>query len=176
MYLFFQTFQMEEKISNRKSKGKQCAVYGCFNFAFLKDGSPSGIHFFQIPKAVLTDKRKKERWCSLIKRQDGRDGFSLNNYTVVCESHFKKEDISISLCTKRWTLKQGCEPSIFNWSSEKSARKSPRKRLPLPSATNKLTLGDENSESAYMYECEPLPDSSNVTEVGITYCCIDSSL
>lgn len=60
----------------KKSRGKQCSVYGCFNFAFLQNGIPSGLHFFRIPKAVLADKKQKDRWCTLIKR-DGMDGFSI---------------------------------------------------------------------------------------------------
>ena len=111
-----------------KSRGKQCCVYGCYNYSLLSDGTTSGIHFFRIPKSVLADKRKKERWCNLIKRQDGKDGFSLNNHTVICEKHFTKDQINISLVTKRWTLKPDNQPCEFQWNKEKNTRKSPNKR------------------------------------------------
>lgn len=65
--------------TGKKSRGKQCSVYRCFNFAFLQNGIPSGLHFFRIPKAVLADKKQKDRWCTLIKRRDGMDGFSMNS-------------------------------------------------------------------------------------------------
>ncbi|VDH96993.1 Hypothetical predicted protein [Mytilus galloprovincialis] len=96
----------------KRSRGKQCSVYGCFNFAFLQNGVPSGIHLFHIQKAALSDKHKRDRWCSLIKRHDGRDGFSLNDNTVVCQNHFRSEDITISLARKKWSLKPGVEPTL----------------------------------------------------------------
>jgi len=113
----------------KKSRGKQCSVYGCFNFAFLQNGTPSGLHFFHIPKAVLNDKKQKDRWCSQIKRHDGRDGFSMNNNTVICQEHFRKEDITVSLVTKKWTLNQGVEPTIFDWSSKKKYVKISKKEV-----------------------------------------------
>ena len=149
-------FQMADKIvaTSRKSRGKQCSVYGCFNFAFLQNGVSSGIHFFHVPKAVLSDKKQKDRWCNLIKRQDGRDGFSMNNHTVICDKHFKKEDINISMGTKRWSLKPGSEPSIFDWSCQESRRKSPRKRL-LFTPSDAVTV-DSETEGQHVYFCEPL--------------------
>ncbi|CAC5411031.1 unnamed protein product [Mytilus coruscus] len=76
-------------IKQTVSTGKQCSVYGCFNFAFLQNGIPSGLHFFRIPKAVLADKKQKDRWCTLIRRRDRRDGFSMNSNTI-CQDTLKK--------------------------------------------------------------------------------------
>lgn len=144
----------------KRSRGKQCSVYGCFNFAFLQNGVPSGIHLFHIPKAVLSDKHKRDRWCSLIKRHDGRDGFSLNNNTVVCQNHFRSEDITISLARKRWSLKPDVEPTVFDWANLKSKRKSPKKRLPfeLMTPTNTDSGDDHDVQSETLYWCEPIKD------------------
>lgn len=87
----------------RKSRGKQCAVFDCYSFEYERDKTRSKTHFFKFP----TKGSKKARWCNLIKRQDGRDGFFVNNNTRICERHFKKEDIQRSLGGVRCRLKEG---------------------------------------------------------------------
>ena len=49
----------------------------------------SGLHFFKFP----TKNPRKARWCNLIKRQHGRDGFRVGENTVICEKHFRKHEI-----------------------------------------------------------------------------------
>ena len=147
--------QMADKIvaTSRKSRGKQCSVYGFFNFAYLENGVPSGIHFIHMPITVLhvSDKKQKSRWLNLIKRQDGRDEFSMNNHTVICDNkHFKKEDITISKGTKRWSLKPVSEPSLFDLSCQESRIKSPRKRLLFTVTVDSETGGE------HVYCCEQL--------------------
>ena len=45
--------------------------------------------FFHFPK-----KRSLiQRWCNLIKRHNGRDGFVVTSNTVICEQHFPASDI-----------------------------------------------------------------------------------
>lgn len=34
----------------------------------------------------------KNVWCNLMKRQDGKDGFIVNQYTRLCDLHFKEGD------------------------------------------------------------------------------------
>lgn len=84
-----------------KRKGKQCAAFGCSNKFYGAGGLPSPLHFFHFPKDP-----KKSRWCNLIKRQHGKDGFSVTNSTVVCSEHFRNEDVHKSL-TGRWILVSG---------------------------------------------------------------------
>ncbi|XP_033730955.1 uncharacterized protein LOC117320435 [Pecten maximus] len=134
-----------------KSKGKQCCVYGCDNFAFKKDGTSTEIHFFQVPKKVLEDRKLKLRWCSLIKRQDGKDGFYMNLNTVICSDHFKKEQISIALVSKKWTLKPDQEPKVFPWITIDTPRKCPLKR----STTMRLPLESVVDDSENFDVSEP---------------------
>lgn len=74
----------------------------------------------------------------------------MNNSTVICQEHFRKEDITVSLVTKKWTL-------IIDWSSKKSMRKYPRKRLAFTSPPVKVAKLDTiDDESEYIYTCTPL--------------------
>lgn len=82
----------EVRIKKRKrSLGKECAVPECSSTCYSADGSLSGISFFKFP--IIS--RERNRWCNLIKRQNGRDGFEVGQHTVVCEKHFE------SKCIKR---------------------------------------------------------------------------
>lgn len=115
---------MEHRMKKKSTSfGRECVCYGCSNTQYSKDGCPSGISFFTFPQK----NPKRNRWCNLIKRQHGRDGFSVNNLTVICEKHFEKEDICRSLGGTRKRLKTGAEPSIFPWQSSAAAK--PKRRI-----------------------------------------------
>ena len=83
-------------------KGKQCAAFGCSNTFYGPNGLPTSLHFFKFPK----DTNRRRRWCNLIKRQHGKDGFFVTDSTVVCSEHFRKEYIRTTL-TGRWELVSG---------------------------------------------------------------------
>ncbi|XP_069109721.1 uncharacterized protein [Argopecten irradians] len=117
-----------DSTKTKTSRGKQCCVFGCMNFFYQANGCKDTHHFFKIPKSVLESKQQKDRWCALIKRQDGRDGFSLHQNTVICQDHFRPEDINVSLVSKRWTLEKGVEPSVFSWKTVAASRKKPTDR------------------------------------------------
>ena len=85
-----------------KSRGKYCAASDCNNSYYDLNGHRTSYHFFHFPKKSL----QRNRWCNLIKRWDGKDGFSVTSSTVVCSEHFKKEDI-IRKLGGRWDLKKG---------------------------------------------------------------------
>lgn len=99
------------KRKRRSTLGRECASFGCSNTQYLKDGRPTGLSFFKFPQK----NPQRSRWCNLIRRQHGRDGFFVNNFTVVCEKHFRKEDIYKPPGGTRCRLKEGEEPSIFTW-------------------------------------------------------------
>ncbi|XP_022802736.1 uncharacterized protein LOC111340203 [Stylophora pistillata] len=103
---------MNEPKLHRKhrSRGKQCSVVACNNFEYLSDGTPSKIHFFKFP----TKPSLRNRWCNLIKRQHGRDGFYVKPSTVVCGHHFKENDLCKPPGRTRYRLRPGAEPSIFH--------------------------------------------------------------
>ena len=113
------------------SRGKECCAARCSNKEYLEDGSKSSLHFFHIPKDVLENRKSKDIWCNLIKRRDGKDNFKMSASTVICSQHFLKEDIKISMGTKRWSLKVGVRPSVFEWTKVSSCRKPPMVRNPL---------------------------------------------
>ena len=95
--------------SSSKKKGKQWAAFGCSNTFYGPNGLPTSLHFFKFPK----DTNRRRRWCNLIKRQHGKDGFFVTNSTVVCSEHFRKEDIRKTL-TGRWELVSVCfQKTIF---------------------------------------------------------------
>ena len=87
-------------MSSSKKRGKHCAVFGCNNNYYNDEGLFDGYHFFKFP----TSPKRRNRWCNLIKRQQGRDGFTVTSSTVVCNEHFKQEDIVRKL-SGRFTVK-----------------------------------------------------------------------
>ena len=57
-----------------KSLEKECAAFGYSSRSYCfvnKERKPTGISFFKFPKS----KAEINDWCTLIKRQNGKDGF-----------------------------------------------------------------------------------------------------
>ena len=107
----------------KKSRGSQCCVPKCFNYMYNKDGSRSSQHFFRFP----TEKDRKLKFCTLIKRVDGKDGFNVTDATRICSDHFNSSDFTGGMMKKK--LKPEAEPSKFSWSVEREGRPAPRQRL-----------------------------------------------
>ena len=67
--------QPEKKEATSKEKkqslGRQCAAYQCYSSFYTTEGTPTGLHFFRF----LQKNPEKRRWCNLVKRVDGMDGF-----------------------------------------------------------------------------------------------------
>ncbi|XP_052212157.1 uncharacterized protein LOC127831206 [Dreissena polymorpha] len=126
-------------MAQSRRRGQMCCVYGCVNCRYDKENALSDNHFFNIPKHVLENRKQKQRWCALIKRQDGLDGFNMTPRTVICHEHFLESDFKKALGSKRWTLEPGVEPSVFNW-SKVSERKPPKNRLPLSPSKDQANL------------------------------------
>ena len=114
----------------RLSYGRQCAAFGCFNRSYaFEDGKrvPTGIRFFKFPE----EPSEKTMWCNKIKRQDGKDGFRVNESTRVCEKHFESFKIYRPPGGTRWRLIDGARPLLHEWNSfslGRNKRKSPTKR------------------------------------------------
>ena len=100
----------------KKSRGSQCCVPKCFNYMYNKDGSRSSQHFFRFP----TEKDRKLKFCTLIKRVDGKDGFNVTDATRICSDHFNSSDFTGGMMKKK--LKPEAEPSKFSWSVEREGR------------------------------------------------------
>ena len=91
--------QGSSEISNEKPKrkhkqslGRQCAAYGCDNRTFKDEGGnriTSKISFFTFPDNT----NRVKYWCSRIKRVNGKDNFKVTKTTVLCEKHFRPEDV-----------------------------------------------------------------------------------
>ncbi|XP_065060453.1 uncharacterized protein LOC135687738 [Rhopilema esculentum] len=115
-------------VVKKSSLGKQCAAFGCYNFSYRPDGTPTGLHFFKFPQR----NPEKRLWCNLIKRVDGLDGFKVTESTRLCQEHFKDSDIKRN--PMRWKLNPGAAPSLKLYtppvSGERSqaVRKKPRDR------------------------------------------------
>ena len=88
--------------SASKKRGKHCAVFDCNNSYYDDKGLFTGYHFFSFP----TSPKRRNRWCNLVKRQHGKDGFTVTGATVVCHEHFREVDIARKL-SGRWDLKKG---------------------------------------------------------------------
>ena len=109
----------------RKSSGfgRDCACFGCSNAQYSqKDGASTGL--FKFPQR----NPQRDRWCNLIKRKHGRDGFYVNSFTVICEEHFRREDMYKPPGGTRSRLQNRTEPLIFPWKTI-SDPKPKRRRL-----------------------------------------------
>ena len=90
--------------SSSKRRGRHCAAFSCANSYYDTKGNPTGLHFFSFPKDI----QRRNRWCNLVKRQHGKDGFVVTKSTFLCSEHFKKEDIRKTLAG-RWELVKGLQ-------------------------------------------------------------------
>ena len=84
----------------------------------------TGDSFFSFPRS----NHEVNRWCNLIKRQNGKDGFSVTRGTVIREKHFKKEDLKRVPGGSRYKHINNAEPVIHSWTEKKSPRKSREKK------------------------------------------------
>nr|XP_006822790.1 PREDICTED: zinc finger protein 420-like [Saccoglossus kowalevskii] len=88
----------------KKRQGRECCVIGCSSVQNDIEGKPTGLHFFRFPQ----DEIRKMQWCKSINREDGRDGFNMTPSTMLCELHFKKDDIRRTpYGANRYILKKG---------------------------------------------------------------------
>ena len=127
-----------ESRKKKRSLGRQCATYECYNTFYQTDGSPSGHHFFKFPQANPA----KSLWCNRIKRVDGMDGFNVTNSTFLCDKHFLDSDIK--KYPNWWSLRQGAVPSLHlhGAAKPKPSRKSPTKRQLMPSSASASYIPD----------------------------------
>nr|XP_047145865.1 uncharacterized protein LOC124818814 [Hydra vulgaris] len=145
----------------RKSSGKQCAAYNCFNRSYIiefGERKASGIKFFHFPK----DKNEISIWCNLIKRKNGLDGFNVTNSSYLCYSHFKSQDILRAAGGTRCSLRKGAKPSLHSWNNFKTSekerkppgyRQSPPKSIVLPD-NDVLNKTSGNKFVEHVLSCE----------------------
>ncbi|XP_065675735.1 uncharacterized protein LOC136091943 [Hydra vulgaris] len=89
----------------------------------------SRIGFFKIPKNAA----RRNKWAKIIsqfRRKGGNDNFVIKDTTLVCELHFKNEDIQFLSNIGRKSLKKEAFPSIFEFKKQVDVQKrcSPKKR------------------------------------------------
>lgn len=165
--LLLHKYQTNRNQENQGENNVVCMVATIFNIQLQRN--IQACIFFNIPSVVLKDNSLKKRWCSLIKRQDGKDGFSLNSSTVICQSHFSEEQIDISMVTKRWNLKKGVEPCLFEWKKVPTERRT-IKRIPLEEKSDISTSNCIQSECDHAATfpsddgnaCDFIPDKENI--------------
>ena len=130
------------KLKKKKdSKGTWCCVPGCESRQYqfvdengVKRRELTVISFFQFPKENCEIKR----WCNLIHRQPGRDGFKLSGSTRVCIKHFLPESTNKAPGSTRSRRLPGSEPVLFSWNEftlSTRKRKEPVERVFLPPTT-----------------------------------------
>ncbi|XP_066285064.1 uncharacterized protein [Branchiostoma lanceolatum] len=117
------------------SGGTYCKAYGCNSRQFKGvkgERVPTNISFFTVPQKVLNHKKSLEHWACLVKRQLGKDNFTMNKKTAFCEKHFKESDIirltGSGVLRKIPKLRDGAAPVIHSWSNAKPERPTPKER------------------------------------------------
>ena len=137
----------------KRSLGRQCAAFGCYNTFYNTDGYPSGLHFFRFPQK----NPEKTRWCNLIKRVDGMDGFKVTDSTVLCEKHFTEADIKRN--PGHWRLVRGAAPSVNLVSSSVSTER-PKSRKPPTSRSLKTMVKSVGAEPTDAFDVSTAPEFS----------------
>ncbi|XP_045783381.1 uncharacterized protein LOC123879624 isoform X2 [Maniola jurtina] len=86
-------------MTSKKAKN-YCGVFGCLN----NDSNKPDLSFFNIP----TEQETRLQWLRSIDREDLFD--EPTRRILVCEVHFKAEDISVN--SRRKLLKKNCSPCL----------------------------------------------------------------
>ena len=97
--------------------GVYCSFPLCKSATYNREGEKTGIGFFKFPNKEQCPELYKT-WASIIKnyrRCGGKDTFQIKKSTVICEFHFKREEIKGSAGIGRKTLVKGTVPSIFKF-------------------------------------------------------------
>lgn len=156
-----------------KSAGMQCVSYGCFSYSykFLPNGEriSSDISFFTFPK----DPAERKVWCSLIKRANNKDGFTISSSTRVCERHFPPDQIHRPPGGTRKRLVTGARPTLHTWNEysigskrkEPTHRPSPRKRFRSPSTSESDNIQADGDIPAYNSSAEESTSSENINNL-----------
>ena len=71
--------ELSKEKKKKISLGRECASLGCSNTFYNSVGQGTGLLFFKFPQS----NPDKQRWCNLIKRQDGKDGFKVTKNTFL---------------------------------------------------------------------------------------------
>jgi len=108
----------EERRPNKSvtsGSGNYCCIPGCKSTQYKienKEKSKTGIGFFRFPKSPS----KKKNWVAVVskyRRKGGADVFNKKT-ALVCEFHFKHDEIKVSLGKGIKKLKRpGTVPSVF---------------------------------------------------------------
>ena len=159
---------LSSKVAEKKSSlGRECACFGCGSTFYNKDGSASGIHFFRFP----AKNPRKQRWCNLIKRHDGKDDFKVTTSTFLCHFHFKEEDIKKTI--NMWRLRPDVDPSLNLYVGSSSSKSSSKRRGPRPrftpqkSCRKKLNLNDADDDINMSGIKELFDDADNTSTCSI---------
>ena len=126
----------EEKYSNSsKTRPKiagggrsiYCCIPECGSSFYDRENKKTNIGFFKFPK----EKSARQVWIRAVnnvRRKGTGDNFNITDYTRICEFHFKKNDVKISIGIGRKTLKLGTVPVFKKVEVKPPLRRSPRKR------------------------------------------------
>ncbi|XP_060569442.1 uncharacterized protein LOC132727870 [Ruditapes philippinarum] len=95
----------------------------CVPLCYSDSRYDNTIHFHKIPKDVSL----KKEWIVKIRRDEG-EYFKINRTTVVCSKHFTREDYR-SWTPVRKCLKKTAVPSVFDWSSNRPARRTLKRKI-----------------------------------------------
>ena len=94
--------------------GVYCCVPMCGSATYDQNKERTGIGLFTFPK----DPEMRRKWKSSIgryRRKGGADSFQVKDTAVVCEFHFRPEEIKVSLGIGRKTLIKDAVPSVFTF-------------------------------------------------------------
>ena len=157
----------------KKSRGLECAAYECSStFYTTSDGSRSECHFFKFPQK----NPEKKRWCNLIKRQDGYDGFRVTCNTYLCQEHFESSEIRRN--PQHWRLNKDAEPSLNLYKSfelpAKVDRKPPLQRKFISTNTKRkgaITSSSDNN----LFSVSTVPPTNNNNDTTESTISIDGS-
>lgn len=101
------SIRAQKSLEERETDCVHAAVYDCFHTLYKFWAECNNFLMLQRWKCVWfkfpTKNPAKARWCNLIKRQQGSDGFRANENSFICEKHFRKHELIVLLTRKKNT-------------------------------------------------------------------------
>ena len=82
-------FQDGGRQEEKEIQGHECSFFGCSNRMYDSIGKKTRFRFFTFPK----NEKLRRNWENRVARKSGKDGFRTTKATVVCNVHFRADDI-----------------------------------------------------------------------------------
>ena len=143
----------------KRSQGKECSFFGCSNRMYDANGKKTRFRFFTFPK----DEKLRRIWENRVARKSGNDGFRITKATVVCNVHFRTDDILRVPGGSRLDLRKGAVPLKWN---ERPKEKEKKRTAPRQRETSLNVNKSPPKSSNQDHSVKKFSTTSEIVQVG----------